>query len=278
MTSLGAPAPAQSAVRAARRGADSPWLARLARVGLVARGLVYVLVALLAAQIAFGDHSRSADQEGAFRALAESGLGRTLLWLVVVGFVGYALWQLSEAAFGHHAAGSGAKRTAKRLESLAKVALYGLLAVLAARTAVGARRGRGSEGVTAELLSRSGGRVAVVLAGLALVAIAGFLTWKGLRTTFEEELELHRLSPTGRRAVERLGQVGYVARGVVFAAVGLFVVAAAVTFDPAKARGLDLALTELAAQPYGKWLLLLVALGLLCFGAYSLVESRYRRV
>jgi hypothetical protein len=124
----------------------------------------------------------------------------------------------------------------------------------------------------------SGGRAVVVLAGVVTIGAAAWITWRGLKTTFEKHLDLSSLSSGGRTAVERLGQAGFVARGVVMAIIGVLVIAAAVTFDPAKARGFDAALTTLASQPYGKWLLLLVALGLLCFGAYSFVEARYRRL
>jgi len=99
-----------------------------------------------------------------------------------------------------------------------------------------------------------------------------------LRTKFEEHLDLSELGPGARSAVITLGKVGYVARGVVFSLVGLLVVAAAVTFDPDKARGMDAALRQVAAQPYGPWLLSLMALGLMCFGAYSFAEARYRRL
>jgi hypothetical protein len=104
------------------------------------------------------------------------------------------------------------------------------------------------------------------------------LAWRGLRTKFEEHLDLSELGPGGRSAVINLGKVGYIARGIVFSLVGILVVAAAVTFDPDKARGMDAALRQVAARPYGPWLLSLMALGLMCFGAYSLAESRYRRL
>jgi hypothetical protein len=157
--------------------------------------------------------------------------------------------------------------------------IYLILAVVAFRVVTGSSQsGRGGEQVTAKVLQLSGGQVLVGLAGVVIVAAAVLLAWRGLRTKFEEHLDLSELGPGARSTVVTLGKVGYIARGVVFSLVGLLVVAAAVTFDPNKARGMDAALRQVAAQPYGPWLLSLMALGLMCFGAYSFAESRYRRL
>lgn len=273
-----APSSARAAAADLERAAESPWLDRLARVGLAARGLVYVLIGVLAARIAFGHHDRSADQRGAFETLARNGFGRALLWLVVVGLAGYALWQLSEAAFGYRDE-DGAKRTAKRLKSVGKAAAYLGLSFAAAKAAL--RRPSGSkpsETATARLLQHSGGRPLVVLAGLVVIGVGCFYAYRGAAKEFERSLALSRLSSTARSTVVRVGQVGHVARGAVFCVIGALVVAAAVTFDPSKARGFDAALTTLSGQPYGRVLLLLVAAGLACFGVYSFVEARYRRL
>jgi hypothetical protein len=263
----------------ARRAADSRWIERTARVGLAARGLVYVLIGILALQIAFVDRAERADQQGAFQTLAQNGFGKLVLWLVILGFVGYGLWQASEAVWGHRAERDERKRTANRAESAIKAMIYLVLAVVASRVVTGSSKsGQGGEHVTAKLLQLPGGQVLVGLAGVAIVAAAVLLTWRGLRTKFEEHLDLSELGPRARSAVINLGKVGYVARGIVFALVGILVVAAAVTYDPDKARGMDAALRQVAARPYGPWLLGLMALGLMCFGVYSFAESRYRRL
>ena len=268
----------RQAAGSARQAADSVWVERLARVGLAGRGLVWALIGVVAAQIALGDHGEQADQQGAFATLAQNGLGKALLWLVVAGFLGYAAWQLTEAGWGHADADDARSQALGRVGSLAQAVLYVGLAYIAARTALGSGGAGGSEDATARLLGTSFGRPVVVLAGVVVLAIAVGLTWKGLTTSFEERLDLSRLRPSARNAVRRLGQAGYVSRGIVLGLVGVLVIAAAVTFDPDKARGLDAALNELAGQPYGRYLLLVAAVGLLCFGAYSFVEARYRRL
>jgi hypothetical protein len=269
----------QQAADTARRAAESRWIERTARLGLAARGLVYVLIGILAFQIGFVDRAERADQKGAFQTLAQNGFGKLVLWLVIIGFVGYGLWQATEAIWGHRRERDDRKRTANRVESAAKAVIYLVLAVVALRVVTGSSKGgQGGEQVTAKLLQLPGGQVLVGLAGLVIVAAAVVLAWRGLRTKFEEHLNLSELGPRARSAVINLGKVGYLARGIMFTVVGILVVAAAVTFDPDKARGMDAALRQVAAQPYGPWLLSLMALGLLCFGAYSFAESRYRRL
>src|SRR5215218_1265000 len=269
----------QQAADTARRAAESRWIERTARLGLAARGLVYVLIGILAFQIAFVDRAERADQKGAFQTLAQNGFGKAILWLVILGFVGYGLWQASEAAWGHRNERNDRKRAASRVESAMKAVIYLLLAVVAFRVVTGTSKGgQGGEQVTAKVLQMTGGQVLVGLAGVVIVAAAVLLAWRGLRTKFEEHLDLSELGPGARSAVVNLGKVGYVARGIVFALVGILVVVAAVTFDPDKARGMDAALRQVAAQPYGPWLLGLMVLGLMCFGAYSFAESRYRRL
>ncbi len=269
----------QHAARAAHEVGENRWVDRTARLGLAARGLVYVLIGILAIQIAFFDRAKEADQKGAFQTLTQNAWGKAVLWLVIIGFLGYAVWLATDAVSGHWREQEKSKRTAKRVESGVKAVAYVLLALLAFRIVTGSSSGnQGGEKVTAKVLGMTGGQFIVGLAGAIIVAVGAMLAWRGVRTKFEEYLALGRLSPTARSAVINLGKVGYIARGIVFAIIGVLVIAAAVTFDPSKARGFDAALRTLAAQPYGPWLLSVVALGLICFGVYSFIEARYRRL
>jgi hypothetical protein len=279
MTGLEANSAGRTAVDTARRAGESPWIDRFARVGLAARGLIYILIAVLAFQVAFGNRTQRADQQGAFQALAQNGWGKFLLWAVAVGFFGYAAWLLTDAIWGHRFEPKQSKKAADRIESAVKTVFYVGLGIAALKVVTGSSRGgSGGEGFTAKLLKMTGGQFLVGLGGAIIIAVAAVLTWRGLKTKFTEHLNLAQLGPTGRKAVVTLGKVGYIARGVVVALIGILVVAAAVTFDPTKARGFDPALRELAAQPYGPWLLSLVAVGLVCFGVYSFAEVKYRRL
>jgi len=269
---------ATSARGAAHQAANSDAFNKAARVGFLAKGLVYALIGALAIQVAFGD-SEKADQQGALQSVAEKPGGSVVLWLMVIGFVGYAVWRFSEAVWGRRDETDEKKRTLKRLGSAANGLIYLGFGVLAFRTVTaGSSGGSTSADVTATVLKWPGGQTIVFVAGLVVIAIAVGLTARGLKTDFEKHLDTARMSPTTFKAVRRLGQVGYVARGVVFGLVGIFVCKAAMDYEPGKASGFDVALKSIAGAPFGQFLLVLAALGLICFGAYCVAEARYRRL
>lgn len=268
---------ARSAMTAAARSAGgSAWFERGIRVGLVAYGVIHLLIGWLALQLAFGHRSGSPDQQGALHQIAQEPWGRPLLWVIAVGLVVLALWQVSEAWFGHHA-DDGLKRTAKRLGSAGRVVVYLLLAVAAARTAMGeASSGKKSEDqLTGQLLQMPGGRLLVAAVGLGVIAVAVVLAKKGVTTSFDKDLDRQGSSGTSGTAVIRLGQVGYVAKGVALAVIGGLLVWAAWAYDADKAGSLDVALRTLLDQSVGPWLLVAVAAGIVCFGLYCLAWARY---
>ena len=269
---------ATSARGAAQQAANSDAFNKAARIGFLAKGLVYALIGALAIQVAFGD-SEKTDQQGALQAVAEKPGGSVVLWLMVLGFVGYAVWRFSEAAWGRRDETDEKKRTLKRLGSAANGLIYLGFGVLAFRTVTaGSSGGSTSADVTATVLKWPGGQTIVFVAGLVVIAIAIGLTVRGLKTDFEKHLDTGRMSQTTFKAVRRLGQVGYVARGVVFGLVGIFVCKAAMDYQPDKASGFDVALKSIAGAPFGQFLLVLAGLGLICFGAYCVAEARYRRL
>jgi hypothetical protein len=269
----------------ARRASDSPWVDRLARLGLAARGLVYVMVGYFALQIAFGHSSRQVSRNGAFHAIASKSWGPALLWVMAIGFFGYALWRLTEAVWGHGDEDSTAKRTGKRLFSLFRAVVYGTIGYSAASLASGGSGGSGAGGgsnkgardFTATLMKNSFGRPLLIVIGIALIIGGAVLAYRGIKTKFEKHLKVEQMSQRTRSFVEKLGMAGMVARGAVAALIGIFIIEAAVTFDPKKAKGLDGSLRTLAQNGWGKFALVLVAIGLIAFGLYSFAESRYRK-
>jgi hypothetical protein len=266
----------------ARRGKDSDVVEGAARIGLAARGLLYLLVAFLAAQMAFGSNDQPADKQGALRALADHPLGKAALVVLAIGFGGYALWRLFEAAAGHRSEENDGKRWAKRGGSLAKAGIYATAAATAASTFVG--DGGSSKGgneqsktMTAEVLSWPAGRLLVGIGGAAIVAGGVYLVVRGLRRKPEEKLATGKMPGWLRPIAGILGLVGYSARGLVVALLGLLLIRSALDHDPNKAQGVDGTLRTIAEQPYGRALLLLAAAGLAAFGLHSFIESRYRR-
>ncbi|MGI9004967.1 MAG: DUF1206 domain-containing protein [Streptosporangiaceae bacterium] len=261
----------------ARRASDSPAARALARIGLAARGVIYILIGWLAIQVALGQSSQQPNQQGALQLLAGSTLGLITLWLIGIGFVGYALWRLSEAAFGVTGEGNGA---GPRLKSLARAIVYAFLAVLTFKVIVGSAGSQShkQQDVTASVMHHTGGQWLVGLVGLIIVIVGGVMVFEGIKRKFMKYLRTGEMSRRTRQIVERLGQVGTIARGVVFAIVGALIIDAAVTFSAKKSGGLDKALLTLRHQPFGEFLLLIVAVGLLIFGVYGLCEARWRKV
>ena len=263
---------------AARRASGSPAARGLARAGLCARGLLYILIGWVAILVAFGKTSgHQASQAGALHLLARQPYGLALLWLLGIGFAGYALWRLSEAAFGVAGAGTGA---GPRLKSLARGLVYAFFAYLTFQIIAGTagNPAKKQQDLTARVMHSPGGPVLVGIVGAVIVIVGVALVIEGLRRTFLRYLQTSQMSPRTRRVVERLGMIGTAARGVVFALAGLLVIEAAITYRPAKAGGIDSALLTLRDQPFGQVLLILAALGLIIFGIYGLCEARWRRV
>ena len=250
----------------------------LARAGLAARGVIYILIGWVAILVALGHSSQQADQQGALQLLAGKPYGEVSLWLLGIGFAGYSLWRLSEAAFGVTGEGNGA---GPRLKSLARALVYAGFAYLTFQVISGSQgsQTRQQQDLSARVMhDGAAGRWLVGIAGLIIVIVGAALVMQGLRREFLKHLQTAQMKPRTRRIVELLGVIGTVARGLVFALAGFLVIDAAVTFKPAKAGGIDKALLTLRDQPFGKFLLILAALGLVIFGLYGLCEARWRKV
>jgi hypothetical protein len=251
----------QGARRTAWRTARSGALEALTRVGFLGYGLLHLAVAWLAVQIALGHPGGDGDQSGAFRYLAGQPFGLLL------------------AAIGHRDE-QGFSRTAERLASAARTVIYGALAVTAWHVVAGdpTSNAEQQQSATAGIMAHPWGHFLVGLAGVAVVAVGVGLLVYGWRRKFERRLMIARMSHHTRRVAVRLGQFGYVAKGVAFGVVGLLLIDAAVSDNPAKSRGLDAALRLLVEQPYGALLLIVVAVGFGAFGAYCFFQSKYRKV
>jgi hypothetical protein len=266
-----------SATRTARRASDSPAAHFLARAGLTARGVIYILVGVVATLVALGHSSREADQSGALQLLAGKSYGLVALWLLGIGFAAYALWRLSEAAFGVTGEPPGA---GPRLKSLARAVIYAGLAYLTFQviSGKGSSQSRRQQDVTGTVMQHPAGRWVVGIAGLIIIGCGLVLVVEGIRKKFMKYLRTAQMSARMRRVVKVLGMTGTIARGLVIALVGVLVVDAAVTHHAAESGGIDKALLTLRDQPFGPFLMLVAALGLVVFGVYGLCEARWRKV
>jgi Domain of Unknown Function (DUF1206) len=266
----------------AREVKHSHWLGRLGRVGLVAKGLSYALVGVLAIMVAAGAGGRATSREGALEAVADEIFGAALLVALALGFAAYALWRLAQALLDRADEGTDASGLAKRLGYAARALIYFGLAA----TALTLLDGTGDDssqtgqarGTTAEALAWPAGRWLVAAVGCGFLGAALFNAYRALTQKFEEKWYVDDLGERAKSVLSGLGSAGLLARFVIFGLIGSFLVKAAWEHDAQEAIGLDGALRATVDAPYGGALLGGLAAGVLCYAAFCFVEARYRRV
>ncbi|NNM45355.1 DUF1206 domain-containing protein [Knoellia koreensis] len=257
---------------AADRASDHPALTAAARAGYAVSGLIHLLIGWIALQVALGGGGKNADQSGALSTLAGNPLGKALLWVAVIGFLALAIVQLAEALL---ASGEGKDLWKDRGKAVGQMVLYLALASSALTFARGGSKNSRSQSqdFTASLLDKPGGRLLVIVIGLAVLAAGGYHVYKGWSEKFLEDLESHP-----GRAATVLGRVGFIAKGLVLAIVGVLFVAAGLHRRAAEASGMDGALKSLREQPFGTILLILIAAGLVAFGLYCFARAKHAKV
>jgi uncharacterized protein DUF1206 len=264
------------------RMAESPWIERLARFGLVAQGVSFGLVGVLAIELALGKGGKATDREGALHTIARHGFGRVVVLALAVGFGAYALWRLAQVVLGHDVEERGGrKKWGKRISSLGKAVIYGALCAGAVSILLGDNGGSGGgneKGATRGILGWPGGRWLIGAIALGIAAAALWNLYRAVSGKYKDSLKTGEMSPTVLRWTTRIAFVGLMSRAVVFGLVAWFFFKAAAEYDANKARGLDGALRKLSTEPYGSWLLGVVASGLLAFGGFCLIQARYREV
>jgi hypothetical protein len=257
-----------------RRAERSDLLDHAVRVGLVSYGIVHLLLAWLAAQLALGDRSGPVTGNGALHQLATTGLGRISLYVVAAGFAALVVWQLIEALLGHRSEDEPL-RTGKRIASAGKAVVYGVLGVAALRTAVGSSSGSSTDTATARLMAQPFGAVLVALVGLVLVGVALGLLYRGWTEGFLEDVHARGQTGHAGTAYTWFGKVGYLSKAVALGIVAGMFFWASVTNDPDKSGGLDQALLKVLQQPYGGALLMAIAAGIACFGLFCFAWARH---
>jgi len=250
----------------------------LAKAGFIARGLIYFLIGLLALAIAVGRPEPQADRTGALQAVAAHPFGTLILWLLAFGFAAMALWRFAQAYYGVHRRGA---RGGEEALAAVRGVLYTVFFIGTLRYVLGSPAPNSTNQQTrdfsATAMAHSYGRALVLLAGIVIGVVGLVMIRIGASRSFLKDLQLSGASRRTRTAVKWLGTVGNIARGLVFAGIGVFMIDAAVTFDAAKAKGIDATLRTFAHTPAGPLLLVAVAIGLALFGVYSLAESRWHR-
>lgn len=273
--------PEQVVSSAARQAAESPrWVNAAARIGYAAKGVVYGLVGVLAFKAAIGAGGQTEGTKGVIREIGQQPFGQALLIATAVGLAGYTIWRLIAAVTDPDHHGSDAKGMLYRVGYVVSGLTYGALCYYAIALATGDGGDSGSggpKGMTAELMSHAWGRWLVGLAGVVLIGVAVAHFVRAAKASFMKRYKQEKMSRTEVTWARRLGRFGIASRGVTFAMIGFFVLLAAWTADPSRAKGLEGALDTLARQPYGPWLLGVVGAGFVAYGTYCVSRMAYRR-
>lgn len=267
-------AEAKQVARKAENSAAVEWLARL---GLASRGAIWLVIGLLAAQVAGGSRKK-ADKTGALQAIASKPFGELLLVGLIIGFFGYAAWRLLEGTVGHRDEDEGRKRWIKRGTSLFRGTVYLGLGLSTAKFLLQGGGADKTEPFTARVMAATGGRTLVLLVGAGIVAGGLVMVVRAFRQSFEDKLDMGAMPAGLAKATKVVGTSGLASRGLVFVLIGGFLVQAALRFEPGKAKGLDASLKTVAGQPFGRLLLFAAALGLVAFALWSFLEARYRKI
>ncbi|MDV7354680.1 DUF1206 domain-containing protein [Rhodococcus oxybenzonivorans] len=262
----------------AGRVAQNSYFEWFARGGFVVSGIVHLIIGYIAVRLALGGAAGTADQSGAMTELAAKPGGIAALWVGVVAFAIMGLWRLAEAALGSSSrpdADSKKSEIVDRLKAFALAVVYFAFAF----SAFGFARGSGksssgqSADITARLMQTTAGTIALIAAALVIIAVGGYHVYKGVSRKFLDDLE-----GTTSPLVRRLGMVGYIAKGLAIAAIGLLVILAVNQSEPDKASGLDGAFKTVGAQPYGVALLIAAGAGIIAYGLYSFAMARYAKM
>ena len=277
MTESAKPGTVQSVRNTGEDVVQSTGFEWLSRAGFVARGLIYGIVGTLALKLALGQGGKVTNQQGALHTVAQQPFGKVLLGLVAVGLGGYALWRFVRATIGHGPEGSDSRFD--RVAALGSGIAYLALCIVAIRILTGSKGSSGTPAkATAGVFGWPAGTWIVGIAGLTMIGVGLYQGYRGVSRDFLDDSKTEVMSPRTKRWIGRIGMIGHLARMVVFTLVGIFLVKAAVDYNPKAAIGLDGALAKLVHHSYGPLLLGIVAVGLIAFAVYSFSDARYRRI
>lgn len=267
--------PTASPESAARAAQGSKTFRMLARIGYVVLGILHLVIGGIAISIATGGGGQ-ADQGGAMQAIQQSPPGVALLWIIVVGLLALAVWQIAEALLEHDP--DTKKKWAHRVKFVGTAVAYLAIAATALVYALGGRSesSDSSQSFSARLLAAPAGVVLLVLVGLIVVAIGVAFIVRGIARAFEKHLELP--SGAAKKGIVAFGVAGYIAKGIAVAVTGVLFIVAAITHDPETAGGLDAALHTLAGLPFGPVILWVVGAGLALYGLFCFARARYARM
>lgn len=263
------------------KAAYSPFMEALTRLGYGVRGLIYIMMGMLALKVALGKGGAPADQQGAIATIGKQPLGLFLLWVVLIGLVSYSLWGLMRAVLDPLHKGQDLKGLVARGGYLFSAAAYAYLIVPTYGSIKGAgspAQGAKTQQTIALILSKPWGPWAIGLIGLAVLAVGMYHIYQGFNNSFDKQLKTYAMTAKQVKWATQLGRFGTATRGFIFALIGVALCLAAYHSNSGQAIGIDAALATLRNQPYGVWLLGIAAVGLVAFGVYSMLSAAWFRL
>lgn len=258
-----------------------PWVRKFSRVGYMTKGLVYIIIGILALLAAFGPGGETTGTTGAVEQVSTMPFGKLLLGIIGIGLFGYIIWNLIKSFLDPQGEGKDGKGMIKRVGYFVSAIIYGNLAVVALLTAMRQKSSSGGESekeISARLMEQPYGVWLVGLLGLIILIYGIYELQSGARLKFMEQLKTHEMNAKEKDAARKAGRTGLIARGIVLSMIGFFFIRTAWTHNPEESVGIGGALDELAAQPYGMFLLAIVAAGLVLYGIYQFIRGRYERM
>ncbi|SNZ17349.1 protein of unknown function [Terribacillus aidingensis] len=257
-----------------------PWIRRFGRFGYMSQGIVYALIGILALLAALHVGGKTTNTGGMLQRVATFPFGNIILWLIGIGLIGYVCWVAILAIKDPNREGNGAKGIIIRIGYGVSAIIYGSIAFNTFRYAATDQGSSGGsqQSISAQLLSYPLGKWLIAGIGVIIIGYGIYEIFSGITGRFMNKFNVHEMNKHERRIGRQSGLVGLVSRGVVFGLIGFFFILTSIESNPDKAKGLDGALAELAQQPFGRWLLGIVALGFILFGLYSIIRGRYQQM
>jgi hypothetical protein len=258
-----------------REAQHSDWMDKAIRAGLVAYGVVHLLVGWLALQLAFGESQSKASNKGAMQELAQQPFGEVLVWAIAVGMFLLVIWRGLEAAVGHQDKDEGADRWKARAVSVMKAIIYAAVGISALNVVIGAKSSKGGSTWTKTVMEWPAGQWIVAAVGVAVIIYGANHVRKGFTEDYAKHLDAEGKSGNTGKAYLMFGKVGYIGKGIAIAIVGALILYGGLTHDPKKSGSLDQALHKLLTYPFGQIALVVVAAGIICYGLFCFARARH---
>jgi hypothetical protein len=260
------------------------WVMPIMRAGYAARGLVYAVVGGLAVWSAWWGGSAQGTTS-ALSTLQNEPFGQILLWIMAIGLWAYMIWRFFDGALDLEDYGNDGKGMVARAGLFATGVIHGAIGVSVASLAMGGSGGGGAsgggggggsnaQGFVAQVMQMPGGRWIVGFIGLCVIGAGVYYAYKGFAEKYKEDI----VNTSTTERLEPVLKFGFIAEGVVVGIIGVLIAYAAVTTDPSEAGGLGAAFEQIRSAPFGRFLLIAVALGLVGFAVENFIEAKYRIV